>query len=517
MTDRTRRRLLFAALLVALAARLPGIFWGDNFPEKWQGHHPDEWAHVVIAEHLINPSEPTRWSVHPYPKGMAAAVTVPVVLNGALHGNAKERPEPRVIVKIGRLVSLLYGVATVLLLVALTDRFVKDRRIGVAAAGFLALGGLHVTQSHFFVADSAGIFLLLLTLLFLDRDLNSGNGEGSEGLRWAAFAAGAGFGMKLVVAALPSLCLIAVARGPRLRRSLHAAVFFVAGFVVINLGAYGPHDFIRTLVRGSGDPYQFDRVKGAILHLVELPRLVGFPMLILGCAGTLMLARRVLGSTDGRKVGRVILVLVLPVVVHGALLLVQLDHFPRHLVPFIPWIAISAGAGLIRLCDALRGRGIPAWVPCAAVFGYTAAFVWDGERVFLDDPRNAAARWLAGNVEDGSDYWWKRHKGVERWNHVRFPEDGRPPILVIEMLDANHYLSGVDFRDSYPKDHRLVHDSISQERVDQMQALFRGTSEYREVARFTEGYFMPERLLVGRISGDRSHTYVSEIVIFSKE
>ena len=50
-----------------------------------------------------------------------------------------------------------------------------------------------------------------------------------------------------------------------------------------------------------------------------------------------------------------------------------------------------------------------------------------------------------------------------------------------------------------------------------MQALFQGSSEYREVARFGEGYFMPEYVLVDWLIGNRSRNYLSEIAIFRRD
>ena len=47
--------IVLAAALLALAARLPGLWWGDDFPGGFHGHHVDEWTHVVNAEILIDP------------------------------------------------------------------------------------------------------------------------------------------------------------------------------------------------------------------------------------------------------------------------------------------------------------------------------------------------------------------------------------------------------------------------------------------------------------------------------
>jgi len=105
---------------------------------------------------------------------------------------------------------------------------------------------------------------------------------------------------------------------------------------------------------------------------------------------------------------------------------------------------------------------------------------------------------------------------MKDYEHVEFPNLGRPPVVVIEMHHANHYLSGMSWKNSFPEDYRFIFASRSQAWVEARQSLFRGTSEYKEVAHFSEGYFMPEYVLTDRLIGNRSRNYVAEIVIFRK-
>ncbi len=142
--------------------------------------------------------------------------------------------------------------------------------------------------------------------------------------------------------------------------------------------------------------------------------------------------------------------------------------------------------------------------------------MFDGERVFVQEPRNRAAAWILENVPKGTEISWRKPGDFPGYEKVYFPTQGRPPVVVIDMHHANHYLSGMGFRDSYPRDAGRIFDAMSQERVDQLQALFKGDTEYREVARFREGYFMPEYVLVDRLIGNRSRNYVAEVVIFQK-
>jgi len=168
------------------------------------------------------------------------------------------------------------------------------------------------------------------------------------------------------------------------------------------------------------------------------------------------------------------------------------------------------------MADAVSSRGISPALVIIPVFVYLAAFVYDGEKVFLEEPRNGAARWLQQNVPSGTAIWWQTHEGIPGYTHVHFPDKGRPPVVVIEMHRANHYLSGMGWINTYPKDHRFIFAGRSQAGVEALQALFRGTSEYKEVVRFSENYFMPEYTVIDRLIGNRSRNYTATIVIFMR-
>ena len=125
---------LLGAILIALLARIPGIFWGYNFPTGWYGHHIDEYAHLINAETLINPRIPPRW-VHPYPKGMAAHVAVPVIGQRLIEGKIFDNPPaPSEIITLGRIISVLYGAATILIVFLLARRLFQDGRVALFAA-----------------------------------------------------------------------------------------------------------------------------------------------------------------------------------------------------------------------------------------------------------------------------------------------------------------------------------------------------------------------------------------------
>jgi hypothetical protein len=143
-------------------------------------------------------------------------------------------------------------------------------------------------------------------------------------------------------------------------------------------------------------------------------------------------------------------------------------------------------------------------------------FVIDGERFFILEPRNDALRWVRTHVPAGSSVNWVGRRTPESYRSVRWMVEGKPDVLVFEMFEANQSLSGVNWKNAYPSDPRHVYDGRSAERVAAIQALFRGTSDYTMVARFSERYLMPEYRVAMALLGDRSRSYITEVVVFAR-
>ncbi len=512
------RTWVCAALLVGALVRLPGVFWGFNWPgaSGFAGHHPDEWSHVVNAEVVMNPREPPRYD-HPYPMALGAIVGAPLLFGSIVKGHfGATRPDARWTILAGRLVVVLFALGSILVVYLIGRDVLGDARVGIAAAWLLALGGLHVTQSHFFLSDVPVTTLLLLSLWLLWRDAMAPPADRGEWLRWGAFSTGVAFALKLFFFSIPTLGLVILLRGPRIRRLLHAAVFGVAGMFVAMLGFDNLKTLAAILGGGTNDPYVFGRTKGALLYLVELPDIFSLPLLLLALLGMAGIARRAVRHPERFRVGVGLLLFAFPPLLLLLFIIFKLDHFPRHWVPLIAWAALAGGWMLIRAIDAMWKRRLAPALLLTPVFAWMLAFIVDTERLFIVEPRNAALRWVQANVAPGSSIYWSRHSAPVGYVNLRWQDKGNPDILVIEMYDANNFISGIDWKYSYPSNPIEVFDVESPERLAAFQSLFKGTSTYREVQRFSEGYFMPERWLAMRFVGDRAARYVTELVLFRR-
>ena len=513
--DRRGRWLLAAALLVSLLVRAPGIYWGWNFPSGWGLHHPDEFTHLFYAKSLIDPSQEQGVRVQSYPVGLAAMTAVPILAWRAARGELSAPfPAAASIITTGRVLNVLFGAATVLAVFLLAQQLAGDARVALSGAWWMALGGLHVSQSHFFVSDVPALLCVLLAQWLMLRDLNE-PGRNATALGWAAFALGIALGLKITVAALPTLALVTLWRRPRLGRAVTAGVYTLAGFAGITLLMYSPLDLLATLREGVNDPYDFSRMMGLVVYLIDLPAILGLPLLALSLAGLVLVVQALRRRPASFTIP--LLVVGLPLLVHAGFVALKLDNFPRHLVLFIPYAAMLAGLATVRLAGVARARGVQPVLLLAPLAAWQAVFIVDGERGFVHEPRNAAYEWFSSRQPAGTTYYWSRRPGLKGYRYVRFPEKGRPKVLVLEMFDVNPFLSGVGFRASYPSDFRTVFDAgPSPERMQAFQRVFRGVTEYKEVARFREGYVMPEYRLADRLLGNRSRNYLTEIVIFER-
>lgn len=507
--------MLIAALVVALCARAPGIFWGNDFPGGFRSHHVDETTHVVLARKLIRPGTRPLWDP-PYPTGLAAHVAVPFVVQRAASGRLfdEEPPSTRTLVLAGRAVSAVYGVLTVWVLWLLARRlFPAVPAIAVLVAWMGALGGLHVSQSHFFVADVPALFWSLLAgyLLLADREES---GERIWKLSGAALAVGAAIGLKLAIHMLAPLAVVALMGRHRGVRSAVALAFSIAGFAVVTAFTFTSIDVARCFTGSSVmPPDRLDWRDFPRLYGIELLASVGIPVVALAFAG-LVLAVRALPRCSRRRAVDVGVTLVFPLLVYATAVLPRIAPFPRHLLPLFPALFVLAAMAVA----AIRATALRRAVAVGTIL-WSAALVADTERVYLHEPRTAAMEWLDANAPKGGSAWWPAYqRELEARGLVveDFAAGGAPDVVVAEAYRVNHSLSGTGLRDSRPEDHRAAFTGGNAAEVGAWQALFDGETALREVARFSEGYWMPEPRLADRLLGNRSRNYLSEVVIFAR-
>ncbi len=162
--------LILGLIILGLLVRLLGIGWGLPF-----FYHVDEkgFGRFTIG-YFSGDLDPHFFLVPSLYTYLTASVWAGYYLGGKVAGRFTDpaafikayRQDPTVFVILGRILSTLLGVGTILLVFAI-GRKMYGTRAGALAALMLVFSLEHVKQSHYFVPDVAMVFFLMLSFFFI--------------------------------------------------------------------------------------------------------------------------------------------------------------------------------------------------------------------------------------------------------------------------------------------------------------------------------------------------------------
>jgi len=285
----------------------------------------------------------------------------------------------------GRFVTAALGTATVAIAYQAGLRW--GPRVGLAAAGLLAVMPMHVRESHFVLTDVPMTFAVMLTLLLSLR--------ASERPTWRAFvAAGAAAGLAagfkfngLMAVSMPLAAALALERGRGLSRGAGlltasaacvAAFFVTTPFALIDLPAFlsgfGTQAAAFTPRPTSAEP-------SWVIYTKHLRQAFGWPASLLAAGGLLLAAGRAVAGPDRLKWA---LLLVFPAV-YFYLINGWGYMYARYALPMGPFIAIWAAvalewlverAGALPVHPAARRAAVALAVLLAVLPGTLASVAW---------------------------------------------------------------------------------------------------------------------------------------------
>jgi hypothetical protein len=405
-------------LLLAAALRFYGLDWDGGL-----GAHPDERYIVGVAEGLRWPDRLNPLEVAP---DFAYGHLLPYLLAGAM--GLVPRADPLL---VGRALAAAFDLGTVALTLRLGRR-VYGGRVGLLAAAFVALMGIHVQQAHFCTADAPLAFFALGTLLF--ATLLADHGRLHHALlagAWAGLALGCKFSAALLVLPLGAACAVLPGgRWQRLRRGLETGGAALLVFALTNpFALIGFPVFWRNLahqaalVRGVLDaPYtrQFHGTWPYVYPVVQQLRWgMGWPLGLVAFGG---LAYGVWHAVrePPRPAEWAVLAWAVPFFAFTGALYVK---FPRYLLPLTPVLAIygarmlACAQPLQRSRDGLRANGaqpsqgwgaflIAACLICSLLHCLAFASLYRSPHPWL-----AASEWFVDHVPPGAVV------AVEQWDH----------------------------------------------------------------------------------------------------
>jgi 4-amino-4-deoxy-L-arabinose transferase-like glycosyltransferase len=392
-----------AVLAGALGLRLWGITHGLPF-----AYHGDENAHFVPLAVRFATDGDFNPGYFVNPPGYTELLYLVFALRYGVDGMAETfKTDPASLILTARVVSAVTGTAAVGLLYLATARFF-DRRVGLLAAGLLAVVFVPVYYGHQALNDSPSLALLALALLGAALILRRGRPADYIG---AGLALGLAVGVKYTcgIALFPIAAAGLVQllggrwKGALIGAALAAAACLVGFFLTNPYGLLDLDTFLRDLERQrvaaagarAGEP----ETNGLRYYGWVLTWGFGWVPAIASAIGAALLAR---------ANWRVALVLLPAPLIMILFMSGQARFFARYVLPIFPFLCVLAAYAGIRGVEAARRFG-PRLVPVAAVLvvlalGGQAAVGSVHNDVVLSraDTRNQTRQWLLTNLAPGT-------------------------------------------------------------------------------------------------------------------
>lgn len=228
MRSRKATFLILIALIFAVALLLR--LWGIDFGLPYEFHADEEQYVRQAASMGVRGLQPTWWNNPPFYKYLyfvefgalyAAGKAAGVYASAAEFGDQLTF-DPTLLYTLARATTAVLGAVTVIVQ-ALAGAVAFNRRVGLIAAGFLAVAFIHVRDSHFATNDVPSTLAITTALLFAMLIVRSGRSKAdSRNGRWYVFAGlavGIGFATKYTAVLAVVAVLVAHALSPQLRQA----------------------------------------------------------------------------------------------------------------------------------------------------------------------------------------------------------------------------------------------------------------------------------------------------------
>ena len=272
MKDKSKRNIFYLLMLIlvlALLVRIPGLFFGYHvFGNENVGFLPSEGALAEIALNFLNPP-PYAFYLNGFPfQVFLISLLLKLFMNVDLV----------IITAIGRMISLVYSIASIVLIYFLSKE-IFNKKTGMIAALFLSLSGLHVLLSSVSRPDSTSIFWLYATfyfsLLFIRR----------ERLIWlilAIISSGFTASMKMNFINIIPLIYIFLLKKKKIRNALLIIFIFIGAFTLMNGFTYGLNEFFKisdfTLNLNFAARENYNKLANPFMQAINLIVGIGLPV-----------------------------------------------------------------------------------------------------------------------------------------------------------------------------------------------------------------------------------------------
>lgn len=432
-------KIFLMIALVALLLRFVGTWYG--LPAFYNSDEPFNVVNALSygAKQSLEPTYHVYPALHSYLLLMVYGLYFVVgrmagVFESSLDFGASYFLNPTGLFWIGRLLSALLGVGSVVVLFILAKRFFSNR-VAYVAAGLLSLSFIHVDLSHWILPEAAVGFMTILALYWIFRLTES---SGTKTILVAGLLAGAAISTKYNAGFIVVPLLVATwwrDKGPLRFKGLLLALFALfAGFLisspywVLSFASYW-RDLSYTVSHvGAGMPGHI----AAIPLVWPLWQLVasdwGVGLLFVAGFFSLFFQR------DRQKI--LIAALVVPTVLLVGLWTRSGIHY---LAPILPALALLAGVFLYQILTP-KIPTLTRVLVLTAVF--LPAFLKIGHydfRLTQQDSRTTAQKWIEKNIPARSTIAYENYVyGPNLFDPGRYlkksEESALLPLQIREML-----------------------------------------------------------------------------------
>ncbi len=356
--------IILVILLLELLLIVPGLFWGYNLFGDGQHYviNPDERHHTTIAREFFEGFDYNQFYVRGFGNQIAVVFGLGKFLNSSLELKSQH------LYAIGRMLALLYGLASIILIYFFARELFEDQTTALLSSLFLATSWIHVAYSHIAVPDVPTLFWMYLAFYFILRYLKDKN---DADLVFASIATGFSIGTKPNIILFVPLFFIVITSPRKFYHGLLVLFTIIGSFELINAFSYTPDSFLNSRYMIQSDSFSGAEVNKLInvpAYLLLLLPSLGLPVCLLSIYG---MANQV-KNTNWKNLrpndiitNRYFLIIA-PLVLHFYLICSLVVNLTRYLMPLIPLLAVFAAFGLVKLLDRLSPK-LFKWVLAAII------------------------------------------------------------------------------------------------------------------------------------------------------
>lgn len=512
--------ILLTILFLSLLLRAAGLFWGYDLLGDGKHYllYPDARYHALVAEELFKEIDYNQF----YVRGFGNQIALFLGLGKFMFSSVELSSQ--YLYAIGRLLALLYGLATIVLIYFFSRELFEDQTVSLLSSLFLALSWIHVAYSHIGAPDTPTLFWMYFSFYFALRHIRK---RDDANLLFASICAGFSIGTKPSVILLVPLFFIVITSQRKFYHGLLVSFALMGSFELINGFSYTPQSYFNTIDMIQSDSFSGVRLNKLInvpVYLLQLLPSLGLPISLLSIWGIFKLAKKY--KPKDLKFTSLLrnkyFLVVAPMLVHFYLICKLVVNFTRYLIPVIPLLAVFAAYGLIKLVDKASFPKLFKGT-IAAIIIYQLIQIISLEKATIFDSRKLMGEWMEKNISP-DEIISTGH--IDSFSHVpsiyTTTKTYDANYIVLHSCGYSRYLTGgYGFKDAYPQScEEIVHCWGGDEKRQFVQDLFRGKTEYTLLKKFGMNFITPEMLLMKYLFGPRMDgygSYTGDTVIFKKK